>query len=543
MKWLEKFSDSVVSAVNPEAGNRRAAARVRRDYAEKLREKLDRKLSSGGFASAEQSQDAHSWLKSRLSPNSAMEEAREEMLERADSAYKNYELGANHVEGRVVRVVGCGTQIDPDIEPEAGISAEQAERWSAALRKGWDRQVKRIGNRNQPLWKLQQIMQRHDERHGEWFVLVGDKHDPMAPTTLKIEVIHPNRVSTPNDKAGDKLCRMGVQLKSDGSIAGYWIRDTHPHDTLDYKEKHTFYPAYLPNGLPRVIHHFDEYEAGQLRGYPRMQVGLKRLKNAEEYGEAEIERNYVGACLTAFVRTDAGMDEVTEGDVVDASGRRVREMSPGQIQYLGMADEITLSNPSGAPASFQPFMDYQAKMFAAACGSSREIITNDFQGLTYHASRVLWNIEEATCNVEHKDQADTLLAIYACFVNRAVTGAVPLVDIDQVAYRDQPWVYTAARVIAPAKASIDPAREDRNELVLIEAGIRPASDFVERKNGMPASKVYARVEKDREQRKEHGLEEHMPNMGRDPMPESAKSPTQPGDQNPESSDANVGNAA
>ncbi len=40
-----------------------------------------------------------------------------------------------------------------------------------------------------------------------------------------------------------------------------------------------------------------------------------------------------------------------------------------------------------------------------------------------------------------------------------------------------------------------------------------------------------------------GLEEHMPNMGRDPQPESDASPTQPGDPNPASSDANSEAAA
>jgi lambda family phage portal protein len=543
--FLETSVDYVVNAISPRMGNQRRAARLQREFAEEqwAKAKGRRSLSSGGFQSAEQSRDAHSWMTSRLSPQSALEADRETMLERADSAYKNFELGANHVEGRVIRVVGCGTQIDPDIEAEDGISEQQAEKWNKALRRAWDRQAKRIGKRNEPLWKLQQVMQRHDERHGEWFVLVGDKFDPFSPTTLKIEVIHPNRVETPPEKSADPLCRMGVQLNQNGEVVGYWIRDSHPHDDKDLKHKHTYYPAYLKNGLPRVIHHFDQYEAGMLRGYPRMQVGLKRLKNAEEYGDAELERNYVGACLTAFVKTDLGYSDAVGGLVEDASGNRVRDMSPGQIQYMGEADDVTVSNPSGAPATFEPFMQHQARMFACGAGSSYEIVSNDFRNMSYSTSRVLWNIEDATVAVEHKDQAETLVAIYEHFVNRAITGPVPLVDIDQVAYRDQPWLFTAARVIAPAKASIDPAKEDRNELVLIEAGIRPGSDFVEKKNGMPADKVYAKVAKDRAMRRKLDLEEHMPNMGRDPQPVSDKAPTQAGDTNVESSEANSGVAA
>lgn len=539
MGWFSRAIDGTVAAFSPERANRRAAARLRAEYAGNLRDQWKRRAqlsANGGFASAESSRDAHSWLTSKLSPNSAMEESREEMLERADSAYKNYELGANHVEGRVIRVAGCGTQLDPAIEAVDGITQAQADDWNLTLRRGWDRQAKRIGKRNQPLWKIQQVLQRHDERHGEWFVLVGDKYDPLCPTTLKIEVIHPKRVETPPSKSGDKNCRMGVQLNDAGEVAGYWIRDSHPGDTMEVGESHQFYPAYLPNGLPRVIHHFDEYEAGQVRGYPRMQVGLRRLKNAEEYGDAELERNYIAACHAAFVRTDIGLEDATAGDVTDADGRRIRQFEPGMVNYLGLADDITFSDPSGPPTSFSEFMGHQDRRFATGAGSSYEVVTNDLRGHSYSTVRVLWNIEESTVAVEHKDHADTLEAIYQHFVTRMVTRG--LIEIDQISYRSEPWLYWPVRMIAPPKASIDPAREDRNELNLIEAGIRPASDLVERKNGMPADKVYARVQRDRAERRERGLEEHMPNMGRDPQP-SPRAPTQIGDGNPQSSDANT----
>jgi capsid protein len=215
----------------------------------------------------------------------------------------------------------------------------------------------------------------------------------------------------------------------------------------------------------------------------------------------------------------------------------VREIKPGTIQYLGIADEVTLSNPSGAPVTFDAFMTNQARAFAAGCGSSYEIVANDFRGMSYSTARVLWNIEDATVDVEHKDQADTLVEVYRNFVSRMITGG--LLDVDQVAFRSAPWMYWRARVIAPRRASIDPAREDRNELVLGEASVKPVSDIVERKNGAPASVVYRRVAKDRELRRKYGLEEHMPNMARDGAIASGKSPTQAGDSNQASSDANA----
>lgn len=544
MGWVADTIDSAVMAISPEKGNRRAAARARHAYASALRERMERRsrrreeeqYAAGGFVSSENTRDAYSWLKSRLSPQSAIEADRPEMLERADSAYKNYELGTNHVEGRVVRVVGAGATLDPDIDEGEGVTEAQADEWNDTLRRNWERQAARIGKRGEPLWKVQQVLHRHYERHGEWFLLVGDETDPLAPTSLKVEVIHPARVETPPGKEGDTSIRMGVQLDARGRVTGYHVRETHPGDDVDVSENFTFIPATFSNGLKRVIHYYDEYEAGQLRGYPRMQVGLRRLKNAEEYGEAELERNFANACVTAFVTTDVGLEEATAGDVVDADGKRVRDMAPGQVQYVGLSDKVDFSNPSGAPASFPEFMRYEAMLFASGAGSSYEVLTNDFRGMSYSSARVLWNIEEAVTGVLHRAHAETILEVYRHFVTRCVTRG--LIAVDQVEYRSQPWVYWAARVIAPKRASIDPAREDRNAMTLAEASIIPASDLVEQKNGMPAEKVYRRVQKDRELRREFGLEENMPNMGRDPQDESPKSPSQPGDGNQESSDAN-----
>ena len=104
----------MVNAVSPRRGNQRMAARVQREHFERVRAERENRprrdrseFSAGGFQSAEHSRDSRSWMTSQLSPDSALEFDRQTMIERADSAVKNYELATNHVEGRVIRVAGC----------------------------------------------------------------------------------------------------------------------------------------------------------------------------------------------------------------------------------------------------------------------------------------------------------------------------------------------------------------------------------------------------------------------------------------------------
>jgi lambda family phage portal protein len=550
VKWLANTCDAFVNAVSPERGNRRKVARLRRELSDNLegktRERMariaERGLSAGGHQSAEDSRDGASWLTSKLSVDSALEADRPTMIERVDSAVKNFEIAANHVEGRAIRVAGSGMTVEPEIglEEDGEISLETAK-LNTTLRLNWERTCERIGRNGEELWEVQQSMARDFERRGEWFLLVGDEYDPLAPTTLKVEIIDPDRVNTPAGKAGDKSVRMGIQLNAAGRAVGCYIQDSHPGDTLEYKQTHTYYPFYLKNGMPRVIHHFARVWDGQHRGFPMMQVGTKRLKNAEEYGEAELERNNIGACMAAFVRSDSEILAEMEaaGVVTDSDGKRVRSIAPGMIQYLGPADEVTFSNPKGPDASFAPYMEHQGRAFASGCNTAYELLSGNWMGLSYSAARVIWNIEDATTAILQLGHEKTVKWLYRHYVTRAIN--VGLIDVDPIDYRSDPWTYWASRVVYPPKASIDPPAEDRNEMVKIEGCMMPASEMVERINGKPARQVYAAIKRDRKLREEFDLEVHMPQMGRDQelMPESTTSgPTQPGDKNPKSSDAN-----
>lgn len=540
------FLDRVINYVDPVRGRARLTERRREEFSAKVAEvanlKLERKrreyASGGGFQSAENSHDAHNWITSKLSPDSALEQDRQTMIERADGAYKNFELAAAHVENRVVRVVGCGFTVQPELDPDdLGISEEQAEELNSTLRKAWDRLSERIGKHGEWMYEIQQQLVRYWERRGEFFLLFGDRYDAFSPVPLKLEVIHPDRVSTPPKYAADPYVRMGIRLDDNGVGVGCYVQDSHPGDSLEIKQTWTYYDYAMPNGLPRMLHHFERRDARQHRGYPRMQVGTKQLKNVEDYIEAEIERNYVGACFAAFVRTEMPEDQAmaAAGVVEDSSGRRLRDIQPSMFHYMGMTDDITLSNPTGAPATLKDFLEGADRKFCVGAGSPYEMVSGNWGNMAYNAARIIWSTDEAVVDVLQMGQFKAVQAAYQHFVSEMVTTGQ--IEFDSVAFRSEPWLYWASQIIPPARASIDPAREDRNDLVNVESCVIPHSYVVQRKTGEPYKKILRRIQRDRKSLRDFELEEHMPNMGRDPQGEGT-APTQPGDSNQQSSDAN-----
>src|SRR5690242_4745173 len=128
---------------------------------------------------------------------------------------------------------------------------------------------------------------------------------------------------------------------------------------------------------------------GQHRGFPMMQVGVRRLKNKEEYSDAELERVFSASCVGGYVGTGFDPEDTmaAHGVTTDGSNRQVKEMAPGKW-YYGDADEVVFNNPSGPSGTFEPFQQHEGRMFAAGCQTHYEIIAGDWRGMSYANARL-----------------------------------------------------------------------------------------------------------------------------------------------------------
>ena len=541
--------DGAVAVVSPERAVKRKALRNMSHFLERRHEIRMTRLESGeslsswgtstsgagGFGSAEKTRDSHSWLTSLLSPDAALEHDLEEMRSRANSAYKNYELARAHVERRVQRVVGCGITIRPAIRPVEGlINKSQARALNRQVGDSLERALPRIGHHGEPFHVIQRMVERHWEKDGEAFILFGDKPDRLSPITLKIEVIHPRRVETPPHQRANPLVRMGKVYNKRGDVIGFYVRSKHPGDNKDFEIKHEFIPATFKNGLPRMLHLYDKLEAGQSRGYPHLQVSLKRFKNTEEYEDADLERNIIAGSHAAFVTTEADPATLAELYGVDrneVTGHRHEDIEPGMIKYLSSLEKIDFNNPPGPQQAFVPYVEHQGRMAAAGVGSSYEMMSGNWKGLSYSAAKAIWNDEQIPVDCRRKDISMMLLVpVHQHAVTRMVMSERGLVGVDTAAFRSEPWHYWRMRAIPPKRYSLDPQREGAADERDVAAGFEVGGDIVEQRTGEAAEVAYQAYAEDAALREEFGV----------PMPQPKNSGTQLGDDNPESSEANEG---
>jgi lambda family phage portal protein len=500
--------DRAVFTINPKAGNRRMAARRQREVNEAFHERRMARLSAGGFDSAKKSPSGITY---QLSPDAALEYDLGQMRVNSNMAYKNCELFAGHVERRVRRVAGTGIMMAPQIVPVVGkITEDQAKEWNTVLRSSFERWAHKAGGSHIPFYMIQRQVVRHIQKDGVAFVQFGDVYqaDPRIPITLRLKVIHPTRVETPPEFAADRNVRLGVRTnpKNNTDILGYYVRTVIPGDNKRFEYKHEFVEAFYANGLPRMVHICESREAEQTLGYPQGQVALKRFEKVEEYEEAETERVIVASCHVGVVvgaadSTEAAMAAASR---TDSRGRLIEELSPGRMEYAPDAESVIFNNPPGPTNTFVPFIEHQNRMAAAGLGTSYEMMSGNWGGVSYSGGKLIWVDEQSPIDSEQLDLIELLLIpTWQHVVNRCVISGV--IEVSTSSFRREPHIYEAIKFVPPKRPSIDPARERAAAHADVAAGITLHADEVEQMNGRPSEDVYADVKRNIPQLAEIGI--------------------------------------
>lgn len=516
---LSSVVDGYYDISDPKEAFRRRNARMSAEFMTRRHQvrmqsiefKDDDRGGGSGYESAERGRLDATWLYGNRHPDSALEEGLDEMRAKANSAYKNHELFAGHVIRRVQRVAGTGIMIAPQIKPVPGrITDDQATEWNTVLRDVCERWSHKAGGPQLPLYMIQRMVVRHVEKDGTAFVQFGDveHNDPRIPITLRLKVIHPQRVDTPDEFAMDPNVRKGIRTNSDGEVLGYYVRVAHPEDVKDFRMNYEYVPAFFDNGLPRMVQVCELDEADQRIGYPHGQVGLRRFKNIDEYGVAEMERNIVASCVAGFaVGSASDPADMAAANTVgyDGAGRAIEDIAPLRFDYVPNADDIKFSNPTGPTGTYAAFVEHEARLAACGLGTSLEMMSGDWRDLSYQAGKLIWIDEQGPIDSSQLDLIELLLIpLWQNFVNRCATSGV--IDVSMSSFRREPHIYERVKFVPPKRPSIDPARERSAAHADIAAGIIVHGDEVEQMNGRPKEDVYTDIAANNKQLEPLGID-------------------------------------
>lgn len=363
MGKLSSYIDAAVSAMSPEWGLRRAAARAA----------LSR-ISNSVHEGAESDRlRAEKWIGSRLSPDAALEMDLETLRHRSREIYRNDSLGGA-IDNRVVHVVGTGFTV------QARTDSDKLNKEQEKVFKYWARHCDRSGRKS--LWQVQTLGERCFLSDGESLIVMSDRGGADKPIPLTLEVVDVDRLETPPGMLGNPLVRMGVERDRTGRIIAYHIRRSNPYDNLDVSLQYDRVPA------ERVLHRVNEWFPGQSRGYPWMTRVLNRIKDVKDLDEAAIIRAQVEACFSAFVKSNNPL-QAAQGAATDTSGAsRLQDLTPGTIRYLGINEDVTFSEPTSPGSNYQPFQELNHRRIAAGMNWGYEHLVKNWTGLSFAGGRL-----------------------------------------------------------------------------------------------------------------------------------------------------------
>lgn len=280
------------------------------------------------------------------------------------------------------------------------------------------------------------------------------------PIPIQIQVMEPDHLDSSKDRGLDNggEIRGGIEFDKRGRRVAYWLFDQHPGENAGYKWSSTSYRIPASD----IIHAFDPKRAGQTRGYPWVAAAIRRLKDFDDYEDAQLVRQKIAACFTGIIH-----DMNVAGGGAGATGipkdgpteNQLEYLQPGVFEHLPPGKDIKFPQPPGVD-NYDEYTRNILRGVAAAYGITYEALTGDYSNVNFSSGRMGWI--EMGRNI-HRWQNTILRVQVLERIARWFFAGAGLVGVDTTdAYLK--WTY-------PRREMIDPTKEIPAMIKAIRGGL------------------------------------------------------------------------
>lgn len=171
----------------------------------------------------------------------------------------------------------------------------------------------------------------------------------------------------------------GVEFDKLGKRSAYWLFEQHPGSALMSSASKRV-PA------SEVIHVFQTERPGQVRGVSWYSPAIITLKDFDEFEDAELMRQKIAACFSAFVTDPEGSSTMLGGEDDLQDDERVESLEPGMIEYLPPGKTVEFGTPPLTTDS--AFSARKLRRIAAGLGVTYEDLSGDYSGVNFSSARL-----------------------------------------------------------------------------------------------------------------------------------------------------------
>jgi len=436
--------DSFYKVISPKKALRRAQARYNLGIMRK-------------YDGAKSGRRTDGWITASTDANSEIGAAAVKLRDRSRDLVRNNPFAAKSIRSLAGNLIGTGI-----VPRTKGNHSEKVE----ALWKTFVKECDADGLTN--FYGLQTLIARTIIESGEALVLINKLPTGKKTIPLSLRVLEPEHLDTSRDsELQNGYIQQGIEFDKFGTRVAYWIYPKHPGNSSAMSD-------YTSIRIPaeQVLHLFVRLRAGQQRGVPWFAPAMIKMRDLDDYDDAELMRKKIESCFSAFVYGDDG-DTISSSKTED--DKRIESFEPGMVAYLPAGKDVKFGQPN-ASAGYSEYMRTQLHAVAAAVGSTYEQMTGDLSQVNYSSMRA--GLVEFRRDITQLQRQMLIPAfcnpVWDIFIKTSqAMGLIP------VGIYDAEWT-------TPRFEAVDPLKDVQADILAVRAGMMTLKESIARQGYDPA---------------------------------------------------------
>lgn len=414
----------------------------------KKEKKTDKKR---GYNSASKSARLSRWFTGRGDANQQIEGNLDTLRERSRDLNRNNPYVRNALRVLVNNTVGEG--ITTRIEDNAELDK---------LFKEWTNSKEFDFERRHNYKSMQRLVYKAVGESGE--VLLRRRVDPKRKypfcyQVLEADFLDDTILNNVKDRP-ENIIIQGVEFNPDGQIVGYHLYENHPGSI--HRPYHSLRSKFVPAN--EILHIYEQERPGQVRGVPKTAAIGVRAKDLDDYEDAQLMRQKIAACFTAFVRDiSADFDDCED----TSDDELASQIEPGLIEHLPPGKTVEMAAPPTVE-NYSEFVIAQLRAIASGIGVTYEAMASDYSNVNFSSGRMGWI--EMGRNVK----SDQKRIMVDQFLDPVVDDFRRMLII-----MGQMISEFTAQHIPPRRELVDPTKEIPAMIRSVRAGFDTRSDIIE----------------------------------------------------------------
>jgi len=475
------FLDKAISFFSPELGLRRLEHKARISMLENL----------GYVGASKNRKSTRAWNVDSGSSDTDDLPYLQVLRDRSRDRYRNDGLITGAINTKVVSAIGTGLTVQSQVDFEyLGISEEEAVLWEQRAEREFNfvaKSKRADASRTQDFYELQATAMLSMFISGDVFALLPQIKRKGAIYRTCIALIEADRVCNENDQMDTVELAGGIRTNKLNEPIEYHILKSHPYG-LDFNYREWIkVPAYgAKSGRLNVIHLFNKTRPEQRRGIPVLAPVLEKLKQLDDYTNAELTSALISGLFNVFLKTKDEAPDEDEGDI---------NLMTGGVTRLYDGEDIVIANPTRPNPAYDPFTTSILRQVAIGLNMPYEILIKHFQS-SYTSARAsfleAWRIYKY-------DRAKIAKSFCQPFYESVIEEAILLGRLEAPRFFEDPFVrsaYLGTTWSGPSAGQINEKVETEAAEKRVDAGFSTAELEAANINGTDYSTNMRRRERE-----------------------------------------------